>query len=52
MKKPKVLMTVSVPPDALQKLKERAAREGRSLSNLMTVLMLKEVKKEQAALPR
>jgi hypothetical protein len=49
MKQPKVLMTVSVPADVVRKLKERAVREGRSLSNLATLLLEKEVKKEAKA---
>ncbi len=45
MKQPKELMTVSVPPELKVQLKARATQEGRSISNLVTLLLSKEVKK-------
>jgi hypothetical protein len=42
------IMTVSLKPELLQRLKSEAEKESRSLSNLVTVL-LEEALKEKAA---
>jgi hypothetical protein len=49
MKEKKNILSVYVPDALRAKLKARADKEGRSVSNLVTVLLEKEVRKEKAA---
>ncbi len=49
MKAKKTIMSVYVPDDLRAKLKVRAQKEGRSVSNMITLILEKEVKKEKAA---
>ncbi len=41
-------MTVTVPKDLKQKLKDRAEKENRNFSNMVTVLLSEAVKKQAA----
>ena len=49
MKPKKNVTSIYLPDDLRAKLQARAAREGRSFSNLVTQLLAKEVKKETKA---
>jgi len=51
MKKTEV-MAVSVPIELRKQLKALSLKEGRSLSNMVTVILQKGIKKEQAASTR
>ncbi len=42
-------LTVTVPLDLKKQLQALAEREGRNLSNMVTVLLVKAVKKEEKA---
>ena len=43
------IMTVSIPKELKKQLQDRANKEGRNFSNMVTYLLSKEVKKEKAA---
>jgi len=43
------VMSISIPADLRLQLRDRAKKEGRPVSNLITVLLAKEMKKEKAA---
>lgn len=49
MKAKKNVMSVYVPDDLKAKIKARADKEGRSVSNMITLILEKEVRKEKAA---
>ena len=44
-----VVIGISIPADLRDQLKNRAIKEGRNFSNLITHLLSKEMKKEKAA---
>ena len=43
------VMSISIPIDLRKQLKERAKKEGRPVSNLITVLLTKAVKEKAAS---